>query len=641
MVNLAPTLAQVLVVPPFECAWLTGENYLLRDGQGCISFEVKGMSRVGQMPSCAHFITLNFSLLFPFSAGDNDVTVILKPQCGSRRWQHMVSSPRTGPDSPPGRASPVEANYTVILGSHRNSCLKIEKDGELCHMASNIPGSKLSATSFTKFWVSFSGGLLAVGTGEPDPSTVCCSWTDAEPIQNIQFIGLSAWDKHVGYRNIRIHPVVDFSAKSTAKTSPGSPESLPTLVELCCQESLCIMNSQTVCTVLAVTDAIAPVVDGLRARAIEAAAHMLPDILRDDPEGFKGLTVASLADILQYQSLVCGENALFDALVLWAGGIDSIAIKQPSLLRIPSSAGINNFSALNGGYDRCISEEDDNIAPTPQRMLCDVESLLPHIRFPLMTSQELNAVESHPLHAHSALLRELVGEARRGGADRAAASVRADRLVRELTPSEAVASARFQRRSPPGCTQLIYMYDGDHNGVFWHVGTRYGSQKWVNPVLAGLLAVRASSPVARGTDPRALLSGAFLRTNFAGPRREGTSGRVSWWAVDLGPGHALECNYYTLRADGSYDFLRNWALQGSHDGTEWTDLRRHEDDRTFKLPGQYASWPVAGAAATVPYRYFRVFLLGPNSEAMHPHRMCLSNLELYGNFYRADAQEKG
>jgi hypothetical protein len=32
----------VLVVPPFECAWLTGEEFLLKDGKGCISFEVKG-----------------------------------------------------------------------------------------------------------------------------------------------------------------------------------------------------------------------------------------------------------------------------------------------------------------------------------------------------------------------------------------------------------------------------------------------------------------------------------------------------------------------------------------------------------------------------------------------------------------------
>lgn len=39
----------VLVVPPFECAWLTGEEFLLKDGRGCLSFEVKGgrLGRVG------------------------------------------------------------------------------------------------------------------------------------------------------------------------------------------------------------------------------------------------------------------------------------------------------------------------------------------------------------------------------------------------------------------------------------------------------------------------------------------------------------------------------------------------------------------------------------------------------------------
>ena len=32
----------VLVVPPFECAWLTGDEFLLKEGRGCLSFEVKG-----------------------------------------------------------------------------------------------------------------------------------------------------------------------------------------------------------------------------------------------------------------------------------------------------------------------------------------------------------------------------------------------------------------------------------------------------------------------------------------------------------------------------------------------------------------------------------------------------------------------
>lgn len=32
----------VLVVPPFECAWLGGDEFTLREGCGCISFESKG-----------------------------------------------------------------------------------------------------------------------------------------------------------------------------------------------------------------------------------------------------------------------------------------------------------------------------------------------------------------------------------------------------------------------------------------------------------------------------------------------------------------------------------------------------------------------------------------------------------------------
>ena len=34
--------SNVLVVPPFECAWLSDEALQLMNGTGCISFEVKG-----------------------------------------------------------------------------------------------------------------------------------------------------------------------------------------------------------------------------------------------------------------------------------------------------------------------------------------------------------------------------------------------------------------------------------------------------------------------------------------------------------------------------------------------------------------------------------------------------------------------
>lgn len=223
--------------------------------------------------------------------------------------------------------------------------------------------------------------------------------------------------------------------------------------------------------------------------------------------------------------------------------------------------------------------------------------------------------------------------------------------------------------------------------------------------------VRSSSPLCRFTDPRALLSGNFLPNNFAGPRLEEGGQLASWWVVDLGHRHSLVPNYYTLRHDGSSDFLRNWvlqvresswalqaswnfyekgclwvsqfgrrresslggatsvglagsckfsrlpspahpirlvappsltwcslccaALQGSTDGQVWVDLRRHIDDRRLSKPGQYASWPLVGRATAVPYRIFRVLLIGPNPEAQNPRHVCLSYIELYGYFYAA------
>lgn len=68
--------------------------------------------------------------------------------------------------------------------------------------------------------------------------------------------------------------------------------------------------------------------------------------------------------------------------------------------------------------------------------------------------------------------------------------------------------------------------------------------------------------------------------------------------------------------------------QGSNDGVNWADLRRHISDGTVRMPGQYASWAVTSHAAAVPYRYFRLLLVGPNPEAANRYHMCLSYWEL-------------
>jgi hypothetical protein len=110
---------------------------------------------------------------------------------------------------------------------------------------------------------------------------------------------------------------------------------------------------------------------------------------------------------------------------------------------------------------------------------------------------------------------------------------------------------------------------------------------------------------------------------------------LTWWAIDLGSGTQLVANYYTIRQDGSSNFPRSWALQGSNDAAAgWTDLRAHRDDAAVKRPAQFASWPLQCRAAG-GYRHFRLLLTGPTASEHPPERHCLSlcGVELYGSLY--------
>ena len=73
--------------------------------------------------------------------------------------------------------------------------------------------------------------------------------------------------------------------------------------------------------------------------------------------------------------------------------------------------------------------------------------------------------------------------------------------------------------------------------------------------------------------------------------------------------------------------------QGSNDVDRWTDLRSHVNDTSLVRAGQYASWPVAGHAASVPYRLFRILLIGPNAGGIEQYTIALSGIELYGYHY--------
>ncbi|KAL5557732.1 hypothetical protein UlMin_033943 [Ulmus minor] len=152
-----------LTVAPFECAWRKDLKFR-EAGRGCVAFE-----------AFAH----------------NDVTLVFRENVGSQHYHYKRDN------------SP---HYTVILGSHRNRRLKIEVDGKT---VVDVEGVGLCCSSaFQSYWISIYDGLISIGKGRYPFQNLVFQWLDAHPNCSVRYVGLSSWDKHVGYRNVNVLPLV-------------------------------------------------------------------------------------------------------------------------------------------------------------------------------------------------------------------------------------------------------------------------------------------------------------------------------------------------------------------------------------------------------------------------------------------------
>jgi hypothetical protein len=151
-----------LTVAPFQCAWRKDLKFR-EAGRGCVAFD-----------AFAH----------------NDVTVVFRENVGSQHYHYKRDN------------SP---HYTVILGSHRNRRLKIEVDGKT---VVDEEGVALCCSSmFQSYWISIYDGLISVGKGRYPFQNLVFQWLDSNPNCSVRYVGLSSWDKHVGYRNVNVLPL--------------------------------------------------------------------------------------------------------------------------------------------------------------------------------------------------------------------------------------------------------------------------------------------------------------------------------------------------------------------------------------------------------------------------------------------------
>lgn len=151
-----------LTVAPFQCAWR--DDLRFREaGRGCVAFD-----------AFAH----------------NDVTIVFREHLGSQQYHYKRDN---------------NPHYTVIIGSHKNKRLRIEVNGKTVVDAAGV--GLCCSSAFQSYWISLYDGLISIGKGRYPFQNLCFQWLDTVPICNVQYIGLSSWDKHVGYRNVSVLPL--------------------------------------------------------------------------------------------------------------------------------------------------------------------------------------------------------------------------------------------------------------------------------------------------------------------------------------------------------------------------------------------------------------------------------------------------
>ena len=172
----------------------------------------------------------------------------------------------------------------------------------------NVPGSRLCGAAFTKFWINYSQGTITVGVGEPGQDSSHYSYTDPDPIASLKHIGLSAWDKHVAYRNVELRPAVSLKAaqQQPASAAGGHADSgrIPSLKQLCRDSLEQHLDIRNVCSALHTVEALEPALDDLNPPLMRLLAKDVEQVVADDLAGFCQLPGSCLESLFQESDMV-------------------------------------------------------------------------------------------------------------------------------------------------------------------------------------------------------------------------------------------------------------------------------------------------------------------------------------------------
>ena len=171
----------------------------------------------------------------------------------------------------------------------------------------------------------------------------------------------------------------------------------------------------------------------------------------------------------------------------------------------------------------------------------------------------------------------------------------------------------------------------DQKGVLYAIGSNFGKEPYSNPADKGRVALTWSADAAnfystqgghKTGDARQAASVICGNTHPGHNATMWSQGAPNaWFALNLGAVSVMPTHFaYRNDYGGGGNHPKTFVLQGSQDGTAWSDLSTHSGE---SWNGKGAKqWPISGGNTF--YSHFRILNQGA------PNHLCCSGIELYG-----------
>jgi len=186
-----------------------------------------------------------------------------------------------------------------------------------------------------------------------------------------------------------------------------------------------------------------------------------------------------------------------------------------------------------------------------------------------------------------------------------------DSLKREIQEEAHFYGLRALKNELRDKIPVPYKEGGYGQGALFWIGTCAGTRDWKNPFEDGLVGVSSSQPLCGDASNcvarRQLIGGIAIKDAYD-----------EWVSIDL-KSFSVKPTHYSL-CHGGNEFMKNWNLEASVDGVDWTICKEHIEDEGLHPHGVY-TWPIS--AQYEFYRYFR--LRSTAHESLH-----FSSFEIYG-----------